>query len=120
VIKVKKLSIALALGTALGGAPIAGAVDYTSSGRVDLSSATYSGPGLGKSDLIALGTIGAGLALMHGVRGPVGAVPMLAFIGWGAWRTDKYRPQHVKDAIRARIAARNSEPVAGTVGEVLQ
>lgn len=46
------------------------------------------------------------------------AVAVGAVIGWGAWRTAKYRPQDAKDRIHAALAARPEPPtpMMGTLG----
>ena len=36
------------------------------------------------------------------------ALPAVAVLGWGIWRTEQYRPQEVKDRIRAKLAERTT------------
>lgn len=77
----------------------------------------YDGPPVTLSEFgTALGSVGVG-SLLYQTTNPMVAfaLPEYLFLVWGAWRTDKYRPQPVKDRIRAIIAARESRPLAGTI-----
>lgn len=95
------------------------AVDYTTDGRVDLTTAGYDGPGVTLAEVSA---VGVGVALVQTVGSPIGALAAVSagVIVWGAWRTDKYRDQSVKDRISFNLEEQSKEPVAGSIQEMIQ
>ena len=109
----------VALGLFLAAAPVYASVDIVNGYAVQVPSGADV-HGFDGADLAAIGTIAVGGVLTHAFEGLAGpSVMATTFLGWGAWRTAKYRPESVKQGIHDRLAAKEASPTPGSITWVL-
>ena len=95
---------------------------YDSRGKTVITNEVYDGPGFTLEDLPGLGFITTWTAVvLSGVFSePAALAPLpLAIIAYGAWRTNKYRPEAVKARIRENLRKKAEAPHPGSTREVL-
>jgi len=89
---------------------------FSPEGRV-VNTGPYTGPPFTHEDAVVFLAAGLAMQVTHSFLSPSTGLGLAAVsaITWGAWRTNKYRPESVQRVIRARLAHRRAQRLPGKV-----